>query len=57
MLIPAKIVGEVLTIQLLEVYPEMTSYMKKVIDEQYLEVCDWIAAEFDVYKSQLLNKC
>ena len=43
MRIPAKLVGEELTMQLFEVYPELTSYLKKVIDVQYLEVSDWIA--------------
>ena len=43
--------------QLLEVYPELTSHLKKVIDVQYLEVSDWIAQEFDNYQSHLMNNC
>ena len=43
--------------QLLEVYPELTSHLKKVIDVQYLEVSDWIAQEFDTYQSHLMNNC
>lgn len=43
--------------QLLEVYPEITSFMKKVIDEQYLEQSDWIALQFDTFKGYMLNRC
>ena len=49
--------GQELTLQLLEFYPEITSYMKKIIDEQYHELSDWIAAEFDNYKNHVINSC
>ena len=55
--VPASLVGQELTLQLLEFYPSITTRIKGVVDEQFHEIRDWISAQFDNYKSYVINSC